>query len=87
MHSRIAAAAAIFMVSCAIALPANAAEHRTQPSGGLEGTAKEHSACTGDATKFCVDVMPDTGAVLACLQKHRSKLHKACRDVLESHGV
>lgn len=56
-------------------------------SGGLfQGTPEEHAACQSDATKFCLDDMPDTFRVLACLQEHRTKLRKVCQKVLESHG-
>ena len=56
-------------------------------SGSLfSGTPEEQAACSPDAVKFCRDVLPDTFPVLACLQEHREKLKKACRDVLEAHG-
>lgn len=55
--------------------------------GGLfTGTAEEQAACSPDAVKFCRDDIPDTFAVLACLQEHREKLKKACLEVLKSHG-
>jgi hypothetical protein len=69
-----------------------AASERQQPapgasSGGLfQGTAEEQRACNPDATRYCVDDIPDTFKVLACLQQHRAKLTKACRGVLEAHG-
>jgi hypothetical protein len=56
-------------------------------SGGLfQGTPEEQRACNPDATRYCVDDIPDTFKVLACLQQHRAKLTKACRGVLEAHG-
>jgi hypothetical protein len=30
--------------------------------------------------------MPDSLRVLGCLQQHRTKLRKACLQVLEAHG-
>lgn len=55
--------------------------------GGLfQGTAEEQAACNPDATRFCLDDIPDTFRVLACLQKNRTKLRKACLNVLEAHG-
>jgi hypothetical protein len=71
---------------------AYAAGERRQPasnenSGGLfQGTPEEQRACNPDATRYCVDDIPDTFKVLACLQQHRAKLTKACRGVLEAHG-
>jgi len=56
------------------------------PPSLFKGTAKEQAACSPDAARFCSDVIPDTFKVLHCLQKHRGKLKKACREVLESHG-
>lgn len=56
-------------------------------SGGLfQGTPEEQAACKPDATKYCLDEMPDTFQVLGCLQSHRTKLRKVCLRVLESHG-
>ncbi len=58
------------------------------PSGGLfQGTIEEQAACVPDATKFCMDAIPDTFRVLACLQAHRQRLRKVCLQVLESHGM
>ncbi len=57
------------------------------PEGGLfQGTAEEQAACKPDATRFCLDEMPDTFRVLACLQENRKKLRKVCLKVLESNG-
>jgi hypothetical protein len=56
------------------------------PGGLFQGTAEERAACQPDATKFCLDDMPDNMRVLACLQRHRTKLRKACVRVLEAHG-
>ena len=57
-------------------------------SGGLfQGTAEEQAACVPDATRFCLDAIPDTFRVLACLQANRLKLRKICLRVLESHGM
>jgi len=83
-------AAAVALVSllvsgAALAQPNN----RMQPgtSGGLfSGTPEEQAACRPDSTKYCLDEMPDSFRVLACLQKNRSKLRKACLQVLEAHG-
>ncbi len=55
--------------------------------GGLfQGTAEEQAACNPDATRYCLDDIPDTFRVLACLQKNRTKLRKTCLNVLEAHG-
>jgi Cysteine rich repeat len=52
------------------------------------GTPAEQAACRPDVRRFCHAIKPDSGngSFLACLQEHRKKLHRACREVLESHG-
>ncbi len=65
-------------------------DSRIQPGGSsgalFKGTAEEQKACSPDATKFCLDEMPNDMRVLACLQQHREKLRKVCLQVLEAHG-
>jgi hypothetical protein len=86
MHARLAAAIATLLISCTTVLAAPPAPANQSGGGSLQGTSAEQAACNPDATRYCVDVMPDTLAVLGCLQDHREKLRKACRKVLESHG-
>ena len=52
------------------------------------GTPAEQAACRPDVRRFCHAIKPDSsdGSFLACLQEHRAKLRRACREVLESHG-
>jgi hypothetical protein len=52
------------------------------------GTREEQAACRGDSRRFCRTVDPDTGThgILMCLKQNRSKLSRACRGLLESHG-
>lgn len=57
-----------------------------QSGGMFKGTPEEQAACRSDSTRFCLDDMPDSFRVLACLQKNRGKLRKACLKVLEAHG-
>lgn len=51
------------------------------------GTAKEQEACSRDASRFCRKLL-DQGdfTILACLKENRSKLTKACNQVLISNG-
>ena len=57
------------------------------PQGSLfTGTPEEQAACAPDASRFCKDEIPDTFRVLACLQEHRTKLRKACQQVLKDNG-
>ena len=52
------------------------------------GAPEEQAACRPDVRRFCYSIKPGSGdgAFLACLQEHRAKLRRACREVLESHG-
>ena len=54
----------------------------------FEGTPQEQAACRPDVRKHCREIKPDagSGAFLACLQAHRAKLSRACRQILESNG-
>jgi hypothetical protein len=60
-------------------------------SGGTkyQGSAKEQAACRPDVRRYCSSIKSgsDAGMYLNCLQANRSKLSKACLNVLESHGV
>jgi len=52
------------------------------------GSPDEQAACRPDVRRFCHAIPPWSGdtVFLACLQEHRAKLRRACREVLESHG-
>jgi hypothetical protein len=55
-----------------------------------QGTAKERDACQPDVNKFCQAQLQvnadDVLGILGCLQTNRSKISKACQEVLASHG-
>ncbi|RIK96894.1 MAG: hypothetical protein DCC74_09200 [Proteobacteria bacterium] len=61
-----------------------AAEAQNQ---GRSGTKQEQDACTRDVTRYCRKLM-DQGdlVILSCLQQNRTKLTKACQQVLVRHG-
>ncbi len=50
------------------------------------GSAEER-ACRGDAHRFCRNEIPDQFRVASCLQIHRDHISRACRSVLEGHGM
>ncbi len=52
------------------------------------GTREEQAACRADTRRLCRSVDPDSGnhGILTCLKQNRSKLSRACRGLLESHG-
>lgn len=57
------------------------------PAAMAAGTPEEQAACRPDVRRFCPRAGQDEMVVLGCLQQNREKLTKACRKVLESHGV
>jgi hypothetical protein len=44
-------------------------------------TAEERSACTSDAFRLCVALIPSQSAVIACLKSKRSQLSPTCRQL------
>jgi hypothetical protein len=74
-----------FFVAALLALSVSAGAVAQQQQHG--GTPEEQKACAHDVQKFCRAVMNDSDiTVLNCLQQNRSKLTKACDQVLVSHG-
>jgi hypothetical protein len=55
-----------------------------------QGDARERAACRPDVMRFCKQVIKDTNddviSILNCLQSHRTRLSRACNQVLVSHG-
>ena len=55
-----------------------------------EGDARERAACRPDVMRFCKQVIKDTNddvfSILNCLQSHRTRISRACNQVLVSHG-
>jgi cysteine rich repeat protein len=47
----------------------------------------EDRACRSDARRFCKDDIPDQFKVGSCLQLHKDKLTRACKAVIEGHGM
>ena len=44
-------------------------------------TDAERSACTSDAFRLCVALIPNQSAVIACLKSERSQLSPTCRQL------
>jgi len=51
-----------------------------------QGTANDQDACEAPALKFCRAEIPDQFKVLACLQRNRPNIGKACQAVLSAYG-
>jgi hypothetical protein len=47
----------------------------------------EDRACRGDARRFCKDDIPDQFKVGSCLQEHKDRLTRACKNAVEGHGM
>ncbi len=61
------------------------------PSLG-QGNEQERVACHPDVVKYCKELIKDDNnsdvfAILNCLQTNRTKISKACGQVLAGHGV
>jgi hypothetical protein len=52
------------------------------PAFAQELTAEQRNACMGDYEKYCKDVTPGGGRIIACLAKSSDKLTPACKKVL-----
>lgn len=53
-------------------------------SASARTAAEEQQACMGDVMKFCSAAIPDTGRIVSCLKRERSKISPACRAVISS---
>ena len=55
-----------------------------------QGDAKERAACRPDVMRFCKQFVKDKNddvvSILNCLESNRSRISKACSQVLASHG-
>jgi hypothetical protein len=47
---------------------------------GFTAFAADQNPCSEDIAKFCKDVGPSWGAIMACLEQHESQLSDACKD-------
>lgn len=65
------------MLAAAFVLAASAAHAQT---------ADERTACQEDFKKFCANVTPGGGRIIACLAQQKDKLSPACLKVVQSHG-
>jgi hypothetical protein len=59
----------------------------SNPGSSAPHSAAEERACGSDARRFCKDAIGDDFRVGSCLQEHRTRLSRACRIILEGHGM
>jgi hypothetical protein len=62
----------------------------TSVSAQGQGDARERAACRPDVMRFCKEFVKDKNedvvSILNCLESNRSRISKACSEVLASHG-
>ncbi|MGL5168780.1 MAG: cysteine rich repeat-containing protein [Afipia sp.] len=66
----------ICLVAVALSLPTLASAQ--------EITAAQRAACKSDYEKYCSNVMPGGGRIVACLSKESAKLTDACKAALSA---
>ena len=80
-------ALAFLLAATAIAL---AQQFPPQPAAPQMGSEGERAACRPDVVKFCqADLsknQDDVFAILACLQRNRTRISAPCQQVLANNG-
>jgi hypothetical protein len=85
LFGRTALAAFLFLSAAGIA---QAQQQAPLPFPNImQGTPQEQAACAPDSRKFCKQFEPDPLQVLGCLQQNRTKISRACQQVLQNRGV
>ena len=71
-----------------VSLAQNTETGRSTGTQVQRGMSKDEAACRPDVRRYCRDVPENAGdfAFLACLQQNRSRISKACNEVLVRHG-
>lgn len=64
------------LIMTVLALSAGLGLALSQPAAAEKGKGP----CAADSAKFCKDVKPGEGRVMACLKEHEQELSQACRD-------
>lgn len=49
---------------------------------GQDWTPRQRASCKNDLVKFCKDVKPGAGRLLACIQSHKADVSAECRATL-----
>lgn len=77
----------VVAVSIALLLAGMTAAQSQQP---LPGSPHQRAVCHPDVVKFCKTELAakkdDVFAILSCLQRNRSRISRACREVLSNNG-
>jgi hypothetical protein len=78
--------ALVFVSGAAMAQDRVVAQNQIVAQNQYENSPEDR-ACRTDARRFCRDDIPDQFKVGSCLQAHKDRLTRACREMLESHGM
>jgi hypothetical protein len=70
------------LVTVAAAQGSRSAQAQTQTAPQADRAAQE-AACSGDATRFCAEAIPDEQKIAACLRANRAKISQACQAMLK----
>ena len=54
-------------------------------TGEHSGRGPRSRPCRPDLQKFCADVQPGGGRIVACLKQHEAELSPACHDAWVAH--
>jgi len=68
-------------LSC-IAIFSMTAQAQDAPSAPPGGEGPVRQACMADYQKFCPDVKPGGGRLMACAKAHKDELSQPCKDAL-----
>jgi hypothetical protein len=82
---------ALALVLLLTGVTAASAQFPPQPAPPpMPGSEQERAACHPDVVRFCQAELAtnqdDVFAILGCLQRNRSRISMACRNVLEQNG-
>jgi hypothetical protein len=83
---RFAALAALLVVIVALARPGAGQTPAQDATAAMQGQLSEQvlNGCNTELARFCAEVTPDEGRLLACLYAHGDKLTKQCDYALYS---
>jgi hypothetical protein len=69
------------LITTALGFVATTSVSAQGTGGGLVGTY-----CKAEIAKYCANVKHGTGAIPACLAKHKAKLSNSCKNALARKG-
>ncbi|CCD95606.1 conserved exported hypothetical protein [Bradyrhizobium sp. ORS 375] len=68
--------AAAVLFTLALGMPATSAQQLPND--------EQRAACQADYIRFCVDVLPGEGRIIACMMRNYAQLAGACKKVLDA---